>query len=245
MVIGNLFNFRRSLQLQEYKKWRQTGIKLNGQIMDNASKDTVLQAAADLRLLKKMDRIFFDLESDSQFLMDRVIHDGFLDGKRTIECYRDQNNGKFTAIEKKLIDALVDAKYSLFAIQKVEADYGLYLIDVFSNIEIFLIDINLSQTAEPGQVVAARVVSLEGLMFTTGCACPFPAEYLPRLKDNFVHLFEKKKHLMTWDQMMRKYNTYFFITMKKSGIGIDLSDVVIHKMSHALQNVRRLELDDE
>ena len=85
---------------------------------------------------------------------------------------------------------------------------------------------NLSRTAVEGHLLAGRMVSLDGVTFTTGCACPFSAEYLPQLKNNFLRLFENKRHQMTWDEMMRQYNTYFFISMKQSGIKIDFGDVV-------------------
>ena len=85
---------------------------------------------------------------------------------------------------------------------------------------------HLSRTAVKGHLLAARAISLDGITFTSGCACPFPAEYLPQLRDNFVHLFEKKKHQMTWAEMMRRYNPYFFITMKQLGMKIDFGDVV-------------------
>lgn len=222
----NFFNFRLPSQLQRYKKWRAVGKKLNQRILEQASQDVLLRAAADLRLRKKNNLLRFDSESDTHFLMDRIIHDIFLDGRRVIELYRDQNKETLTADEQKLIDALVDSDYSLFIVRKTEADHGLHLTDAFTDKEIFLIDINLSQTAVEGHALAMRVVSIEDIAFSTGCACPFPAKHLPRLKDNFVRLFEKKQHQMTWGEMMRQYNPYFFLSMKQAGIKIDFGDVV-------------------
>lgn len=201
-------------------------MKLNHQMMQQAPQDAILKASDDLRLRNKDNVICFDSESDTYFLMDRVIHDMSFNGKRVIEFWRDQNRMILTADEQKLLDALVDTEYSLFVVRGVEAGQGLHLADFFSNKEIFLIDINLSRTAVEGHLLATRVVSLDGITFTTGCACPFPAEYLPQLKDNFVRLFEKKKQQMTWVEMMRQYNPYFFITMKGIGTKIDFGDVV-------------------
>ena len=226
MIMRNFFNFRPSAQLQRYKKWRETGMKLNHQIMEQAPQDAILRAADDLRLRKKNHGVCFDSQVETHFLMDRVVHDIPVNGKRLIELYRDQNIKTLTADERKLLDALVDSCYSLFIVQRIEADQGLHLTDVFSNKEIFLVDMHLSRTAVKGHLLAARAISLDGITFTSGCACPFPAEYLPQLRDNFVHLFEKKKPQMTWAKMRHRYNPFFFITMKQLGMKIDFGDVV-------------------
>lgn len=226
MIMKNFFYFRASSRLQRYKKWRETGMKLNHQIMEQVSRDVILQAADDLRLRRKNRGICFDSETDTHFLMDRVIHDISVNGKRIVELYRDQNKNILTADEQELLDALVDSQYSLFIVQRMEAGLGLHLTDAFSREEIFLVDTRLSRTAVKRHLLAARAISLDGLTFTSGCACPFPAEYLPQLKDNFLRLFEKKKHQMTWVEMMRKHNPYFFIAMKQTGMKIAFDDVV-------------------
>ncbi len=201
-------------------------MKLNHQIMELASRDTIMRAADDLRLRKKNGVICFDSESDTHFLMDRVIHDISIDGRMVIELFRDRNKGQLTVDEQKLLDALVDCEYSLFIVQQIDAGHGLRLLDAFSEREIFLVDVNLSRTAVAGHLLATRVVSLDGIMFTTGCACPFPGQYLPQLKNNFVCLFEEKKYQMTWEEMMRRHSPYFFITMKQAGVAIDFGDAV-------------------
>src|SRR3989338_4698749 len=132
------FNFLLFLSLQRYKKWREVGTRLNHKIMEQVPREAVLRAAGDLRLRKKNNRVVFDAESDTHFLMDRVIHDISIDGRRVIELYRDQNGGTLTADELKLLDALAGARYSLSIVQGVERGRGLRLRDVFSNQEVFL-----------------------------------------------------------------------------------------------------------
>ncbi len=223
----NLFNSQSSSELARYKKWRKIGMKFNHQIMDQTPKDALLRAAADLRLLRKKDDIIrFDSETDTHFLMDRLVHDVLIDGKRAVEIFRAQNAQRLTDDERTLLDALVDSRYSLFIIQKIQPGQGLHLFDVFSEEKTFLTDVYLSQTAIEGNLLAARAVSVDGITFTSGCACPFPAEHLQPLKDNFIQLFEKKKHQMTWAEMMRQYNPHFFIAMKRLGAEIDFMDVI-------------------
>ena len=221
----DFFNFRSRSELERYKKWREIGKKLNHKIMEQASKDTILRAAGDLRL-RKDNCIRCHSETDTHFLMDRVIHDILIDRKRAVELYREQNARTLTEDEQTLLDALVDSHYSLFIIQRIQPGRGLHLFDVFSDETIFLTDVNLSHTAIEGHLLAGRAVSVDGITFTSGCACPFPAKYLPQLKDNFIQLFEKKKQQMTWTEMMRRHNPHFFITMKRLGTEIDFMDVI-------------------
>lgn len=69
---------------------------------------------------KKNDFLRFDAQGDTYFLMDRIIHDISIDGRRVIELYRDQNKETLTADEQKLLGALADSYYSF------DIDWGSY-----------------------------------------------------------------------------------------------------------------------
>lgn len=114
-----------------------------------------------------------------------------------------------------MLKAQSQAYFSLYEIAAIEAGRGLRLRDLFNSREILLVDLGLAATAEKGGLLATRVVTLEGLHFTSGVGTPFPAGDQSKLVGNFTALFEKKKSAMTWEQMMRRYAPYFFIEYKK------------------------------
>jgi hypothetical protein len=83
-------------------------------------------------------------------------------------------------------------------------------MDVFSKKKFFLCDIHMSQTLKPGLLVSLRIISIDGINFSSGAGCVFENEILNQLMKNFTDLYEKKGHMMSWDEMMFEYNPYFF-----------------------------------
>ncbi len=225
--------------IDRYKKWRRLGMELNKKLIKEIPRGVFLEAAENLRMIGKGGIIVSDSEDELSYIMDRAINDIMIEDKRCIELYIDQYGESSTNNEKMLLNAMKDSYYSLFIVEGIIADKGLQLIDVFSNEKLFSLDINLSQTAEIGYLITSRVISIDNINFTSGCACIFEEKYLKQLKDNFINLFEKKKDTMTWQEMMRKYNPYFFKMMRQLGVDINFS-TVIEKGYFANKNRRRL-----
>lgn len=239
----SFFKRKFNSDIDGYKKWRRLGMELNKKLIKEIPRDVFVEAAKDLRMVGKGGIIVSDSEDELSYIMDRAINDIMIEDKRCIELYIDQYGESSTNNEKMILNAMKDSYYSLFIVEGIMVDKGLQLIDVFSNERLFLIDINLSQTAEIGYLIASRIISIDNINFTSGCACVFEDKYLKQLKDNFVNLFEKKKHMMTWQEMMRKYNPYFFKMMKQIGVDINFS-TVIEKGYFANKNRRRLNNQD-
>ena len=212
--------------INRYKKWRKLGMELNNKLINEIPRDVFLESAKDLRMIGKDGIIVSNSEDELSYVMDRAINDIMIEGKRYIELYIDRYSKFSTSEEKKILNAVKNSCCSLFMVEGIKVSEGLHLIDVFSNERLFLIDISLSQTAEIGYLIASRVISIDDINFTSGCVCIFANEYLTQLKDNFTNLFEKKKHLMTWQEMMQRYNPYFFKMMKQTGVDIDFSTVI-------------------
>ena len=64
-------------------------------------------------------------------------------------------------------------------------------------------------------------MSFEEINFTSGVGMPFPGSDRKRLTENFTALFEKKKGSLTWEQMMRRHASYFFVEYKKGNLEIE------------------------
>jgi hypothetical protein len=215
-IIDTLFH----PDIARYKQWRKVGIEIATKMTKEIPRGILLEAAGDLGMPRKDLAIVFDSEEEINYVMDRAIQDIERNGKRFIEIYLESHAESLNPDEVKYITALKDAYYSLFVIDDIKKGDGLLLHDVFSEKKIFLADISFSSTAKIGNLLATRIVSLDNLHFTTGASCAFEGKYLDELKSNFVYLFEKKKNTMTQQQIMRKYNPYFFKMMKKMGTEI-------------------------
>jgi hypothetical protein len=197
---------------------------LSGKIVKSIPRDVLFEAAQDLRMLGKNNVLIFKSEDETSYLMDHAIFDIIRGDKRVIDIYLENyaRENNLSDDELKLLPAMKDSEYSLFTIEKIDTGKGLYLKDVFSDVELFLYDISSSQTALERYLIASRIFSIEGINFTSGAACVFDDIYLKELKSNFAQLYEKKKHEMTWQRMMSKYSYYFFRKMKEYSAHIDM-----------------------
>lgn len=207
--------------LKVYNKWRSLGKEMLHKIIEEIPREVLFEAARDLRMLNKEQVLVFDSEDETAYLMDRMIYDIEWQGKRNIEIYCDKHTESFSEDEWKFLEAMKKAYYSLFTIEGIRVKEGLHLADVFSQVKAFLTDVNLSKTVEIGHLLSLRVISIDNINFTSGCFCVFENKHLKQLKDNFLNLFESKRHTMTWEEMMRKYNPYFFRMMKQIR-GVDI-----------------------
>lgn len=212
-----LFDLEYRFLLNRYKNWRELGSGLANKIIKEVPHEVVLDAAGELRMLSKNRTIVFEYESESAYLMDRVVFDMEWDGKRGIEHYSAKHKDTLSVREQRILEAMIDSNYSLFMAEEIKKGVGADIVDVFAQGKIFLCDVNMSNTIPDGCLMSCRIVSIDNLHFTSGCSCVFEREMLGELKDNFINLFEKKKGIFTWQQMMRKYNPYFFRTMRQSG----------------------------
>jgi hypothetical protein len=70
-----------------YRKWRKLGMHLNSEIVHGVPKELIGRAAEDLGMKGPRGVLIFDDEDETSFLMDRVIHDLEIDGRRWIEFY--------------------------------------------------------------------------------------------------------------------------------------------------------------
>lgn len=213
-------------RIRKYKSIRAMGIPLMTKVGKTLPKELILQAAKDLRMLGKNGKtLIMDAENEVDFLMDRAIHDIPWPKGRWIEQICSQRIADYAPPEQAMLKAQAQAYFSLYEVSAIEAGRGLRLRDLFNGQELLLIDLGLSVTAEKGGLFATRVVTLEGLSFTSGVGTPFAANDRSKLTENVTALFEKKKTAMTWEQMMRRYAPYFFIEYKKGGHEIEFARV--------------------
>jgi len=212
------FNLKYQFLINKYKRWRKLGMKLNHSIEKEIPQDVLLEAAGEFHMLTKDGIIIFDSKDETAYLMDRIIYDIERDSKRYIEYYLEKYKDSLSDMQKRLLEAMQNSVYSLFIIRDVKAGVGAHITDAFSNERLFLCDINMSQTVQKGCLISCRIISIDNIHFTSGCACIFKGIHLKLLRDNFINLFEKKKNILTWQQMMRKYNPYFFKIMRQTGM---------------------------
>jgi len=197
------------LKLRRYKKIRARGMMLMTRVQNALPDGLILQAAEDLRMLKKG---ALDLRSEDElaFVSDRAIHDIPWPEKRWIESVLDDPDFSLVPEERDYLEAHRSPFFSLYEVLGADRGQGCHLRDLFINgKEMFLFDVWMGTTFKKGGLLATRVVALDGLNFTAGVGLPFRPEEKAALVGNFTDLFDKKKATLTWEEMMRRYAPFF------------------------------------
>jgi hypothetical protein len=127
-------------------------------------------------------------------LMDYCIYDYRPDGQNAIERYVAQASIEPNSDERILLDAMLRARYSLFAIDEVVRGVGVQTHDLLRGDSGFIVDIGLSQTAVKGSTLACRIITPGDGEFsmTTGAGLPADPAILERVAKEIPERFGER-----------------------------------------------------
>lgn len=157
--------------LARYKHLRQVGLELNNRLVQTLSRSVVNEGGKKLGILKGK-VLTLDTEDEIAVLMDYCLHDLRRDGVNAVEQYLRASAPTPESDEWILLQALRQARYSLFATEATEPGVGVHARDLLRDEPLFIVDVGFSRSASVGMVLAARIVSPEGINMTTGAALP-------------------------------------------------------------------------
>lgn len=204
--------------VKKYKKYRQAGVELHTQIMQTCLDEQAIPEATRLLGVRKGRNIILDDEDELPSVMDFALHDYRREGKNAVQRYQEEVGGK-TAVEQKLLAALLESYTSLFRIDSVrKADRALLLTDLLAAepTPIRLIDVGFSETAVSGFLLFTRLVSLADFNMSAGAAFVFSG-------DRETYLLRQHKGLMrkvkSDDTAVQRYVAFFKLN-QRIGLGI-------------------------
>ena len=154
-----------------YKHLRAVGRTLNQKLVQRLSKDVLHEGGRKLGLLKR-DILVFGSEDETAILMDYCIYDVRRKGRNAFEQYLLDSAPAPESDEMVCLRAMQRAVYSLFIVESVIRGFGVAVRDVLSGRAIFVVDMGLGSTAQPGVVFASRLLFHEGFAMTGGAALP-------------------------------------------------------------------------
>ncbi len=200
----------------EYVKYRKLGKELSSRIARTVTKHELEAAAYSLRMIHKGVMVF-DSEDEASVLMDRVFYD-LPRGERNVvsDFYLSRSPEEFTPDERRLLEAKMNAWFSLFQIEDVDKGESIvYLTDLIKQSgPLKLIDINLAASCQQKWLLATRLVPFDGWCMTSGVSYPFltthAAELLQGLKRRVVGATKKKFRTVPPEE----YSRYFYLQFK-------------------------------
>jgi hypothetical protein len=171
-----------AVDLNTYRRYRQAGTDLNHKIVESQVNDAALTYGAETLGLGRKRRLVLETEDDISVLMDYLFYEYWVNGQSLVERYRETVGGQ-TPVEQELLAAMSGATTSLFRIESVEPRARvLHLTDLLNAGQaLTLMDINFSQTAQPGILLFIRPIRLPRFNMTSGFAFVFNGEEEERL----------------------------------------------------------------
>jgi hypothetical protein len=157
--------------LPRYKQLRQSGLALNTRLGQTLPKSAFGEGGRRLGILDG-NALLLDTEDAIAVLMDFCLHDVRRRGVNAIEAYLAASPPAADSDEWRLLHALRAARFSVFAVEAVEAGVGVTVRDLMRDESTFLVDTGFGQSAKPGMVFAMRVMTCDGIGMSTGAALP-------------------------------------------------------------------------
>jgi hypothetical protein len=180
--------------LARYQHLRRVGIELNNRLVGTLAKSDFDEGGKKLGILKK-NVLLLDTEDVIAVLADYCVHDVRRQGVNAIERFLATSPPAPGSDEMVLLQALRQARFSLFLVESLEPGVGVHVRDLVRDEPLFLVDIGFSRTAPVGMVLAARITSPEGITQTTGAALPvgvLPAGERARFLQGLMAFFQGK-----------------------------------------------------
>ena len=162
---------RRAELLARYKPLRRAGVALNSRLVKTLSRSVLDEGGKKLGILKG-NVLTLDSDDELSVLMDYCIFDVRRRGLNAVERYLQKSPPAPDSDDDALLQAMRQARYSLFAAEALEPGLGVHVRDLLADEALFLVDLGFSRTATVGMILAARVMAPEGVTITTGAALP-------------------------------------------------------------------------
>jgi len=214
-------------KVQRYKELREATRKLVNVILKVIPKEIINRAAKEMNILVK-GVLVFDSEEEMSFLFDRILYDIKWDGKNAIEHFEAESEYEPSEDEKKYINAMKEARFSLFEVVGRNPGKSVYLSDLLSGIllnsQIELTDLSMSETFSNGLLLATRIIRIDDICMTTGASYPF----MPIHKDALISGVKKLQNVKQGKDpdkikefdISHEYSLYFYKQHRKIGLEV-------------------------
>ena len=98
-------------------------------------------------------------------------------GKTPIKNYVHKNKSKFKGKEAKLLNVLLNSRFTILRIEKMFNDGAIKVYDLDQNKDHLMIDVGINHTIDPGDYIVCTALDLKDYVMTSGAAIPFKSGY--------------------------------------------------------------------
>ena len=154
-----------------YQRLREIRLPLNNKLVGRLSTDALKEGAKKLGILRG-GTFVFDNEDETSVLMDYCIYDVYRKDRNAVEQYLCDCPPDPDSDEMACLHAMQHATYTLVALLRVEPGVGCHVRNLYTDETRLLVDMALSKSAQPGGVMATRLLDFGDYVATGGAVLP-------------------------------------------------------------------------
>lgn len=157
--------------IAEYKRRREASKRLNNKLTARLTKADFDEGGRRLGLMRK-GILVFGSENEMAVMNDYCLYELRRNGRNVIEQFLIDGDADPESEEMVCLRAMQHSIYSVFVIETVESGFGITVRDLLSDRVFVVVDIGLGGTADPGVVMASRLIEYGAWTMTGGAALP-------------------------------------------------------------------------
>ena len=175
--------------IDRYKRLRSAGKDLNHRIANTAPRKALFEIGEAIGILHD-GKLLFESEDVTSVFMDCCLYDWVEEGESLVQRYAESHAPMPGTDEHDLLQAYLRAQFRIVLPTARLRGAGVYVVDAFSGEQLFIMDINLSQSSLSSQLpLATRTIPFGDFCITGGAPLPMDAK---AKKITFERLDEEK-----------------------------------------------------
>ena len=193
------------MKLTEYRAIREAGKELGSNIFKYVVDNNKLELISAAKLLGLWDgkKFIFDLESDSNTLMDFMVFEKPTQNAPAFKRFYN-SNPKLNDLQQENMNGIFNNYSSLFEVKSADSiGNSIILEDLLdaSRKEFVLMDIGMSKTARAGFIFYTRLIPIRDINMTSGASFIFDEIYKEKLLSAISLTAFKKRRKLTPTEM--------------------------------------------
>jgi hypothetical protein len=163
--------------LQRYRHLRAINARHNSAILGCVARPTLLENARRLGVAFG-NTLVVDSEAEMALVFDLAIYTARGGRSRALDRYAKMARPTPGSDEALILNAMRDARFSIWRIQRRHETAGLIVHDVLREAEAWLVDEGMEASFDAGKAFAGRLFAPEGFAMTSGAIVPVDDEVL-------------------------------------------------------------------
>jgi hypothetical protein len=156
---------------ERYRYLRSRLTTLHDHLLIQAGTSAFIKSAQELEIDLK-GTVVLDSEMILDVLKNHCIYGHPERRRKLVKAYQKNHMQSIDSDDAELLDAVINARYVLFLVQETIPNLVIEGVDLLTNDEIQIIDLNLGTTAVPNILLATFTVTVDNITMTSGAPLP-------------------------------------------------------------------------